>query len=101
MALLTKSVTKAFEKETKMNKSLYRLSEDDVKKIILKLQESQKIPTTYLRIGWSDLHGIVRGVTVPARHMHSFLGNGYSGFAGMFVHTAYIYICTSTVQYMG
>ena len=38
----------------------------------------------YLRITWSDIHGIARGKTIPARHASSMLEDGVGCFSGQY-----------------
>ena len=65
------------------NPAVYRLQPSELDSMLKQLQ-SHNVPgkPVYLRMGWSDLHGIVRGVTIPLRHAQSFLTNGHSAFAG-------------------
>ena len=47
--------------------------------------ESDVTSSCFVRFSWSDVHGIARGVTIPAANAKYFIENGYSAFAGKLV----------------
>ena len=61
------------------------LGEKQVQKLQQQLDaacESDVTSSCFVRFSWSDVHGIARGVTIPATNAKYFIENGYSAFAG-------------------
>ena len=73
------------------NPVAYRLNQDNLDRMLGQLRSHELSgKPVYIRMGWSDLHGIVRGVTIPLRHAQSFMTNGHSAFAGKYWSLGYL-----------
>ena len=53
----------------------------------------------YVRFTYSDIHGIARGKTVPARHAKTLMKEGVGAYAGKFYLYTYFNSSNITARY--